>query len=478
MYVERRIFTILYVLRALSPLAPGMLKGYDLLTMLPSNDPQIAELIKKETERQQQGITLIPSENHTSADVLAALPNVFSDKYAEGYPHKRYYAGNEVADELETLVQQRAKDLFGVPYVNVQPYSGSPANAAIFLATLEPGDTILGLSLAHGGHLTHGYERNATGRLWKGVGYHVKDDGSIDVDEVRELAQTHRPKIIICGGTAIPRTIPFEAFAEIADEVGAYLLADVSHISGLIAGGQHPSPVPHVHIVMTTTHKTLRGPRGAMIMVTDRGLAKDAELGQKIDKAIIPGFQGGPHLNTIAAVGVALKEASQPGFKQYAENVITNSKALADALIELNFKLVSGGTDNHLILIDLTDTGIGRGIIFHEALERIGIYTNKNAIPNDQSSPFYPSGLRIGTPAVTTRGMNVSDMKQIASWIGQIRERTASFEIPDDKEARKTALAEFRSSLETDGFYTTLREEVRRLSERYPIPGALWAGAK
>lgn len=437
--------------------------------MLTSSDPQIAELIAKETERQQNSITLIPSENHTSADVLSALGTVFSDKYAEGYPGRRYYAGNAVADELETLVQDRAKSLFGVPYANVQPYSGSPANLTIYLATLQPGDRIMGLSLAHGGHLTHGYEKNATGRIWKGVPYGLGANGRIDMDAVREIARKEKPHIIVCGGTAIPRAIPFKEFAEIADEVGAYLLADVSHIAGLIAGGAHESPVPYADIVMTTTHKTLRGPRGALILVTEKGLKKDSDLGKKIDTAIMPGSQGGPHLNTIAGIGIALREAAQPSFKEYAAHVVENAKALADALLESGFSLVSGGTDNHLVLVDATPTGIGRGTIYQDALERIGLITNKNVIPNDPSSPFYPSGLRLGSPAATTRGMTTSDMKQIASWITQVHEHTKNYLVPTDKDERKTALDAFRTSLDADPFYTTLREEVRTLAERYPL---------
>jgi glycine hydroxymethyltransferase len=440
--------------------------------MLSSSDPQIADLIARETERQQTGVTLIPSENHTSKDVLEALATVFTDKYAEGYPGKRYYAGNAVADELESLVQERAKALFGVPHANVQPYSGSPANFAVYLSILEPGDKIMGLDLMHGGHLTHGYKLNASGKIWKSIPYHLRPDGQMDLDELREQAKTHRPKLIICGGTAIPRKIPFEEFARIADGINAYLLADVSHISGLIIGDQHESPVPHAHIVMTTTHKTLRGPRGAMIMVTQKGLDKDPDLGSKIDKTIIPGFQGGPHLNAIAAIGVALKEAAEPGFKEYAKDVVKNAKTLADALIDAGFSLVSGGTDNHLILADLTPTGIGRGILYQEALERIGIFTNKNTIPRDQSSPFYPSGLRLGSPAATTRGMTGADMKQLASWIGQVGEHVKTVQIPDDKEDRKQILRAFRDALRDDPFYETLRNEVRSLCERYPIPGA------
>jgi glycine hydroxymethyltransferase len=438
---------------------------------LTEQDPDIAGLIAQEVARQQDGLTLIPSENHTSAAVLEALSTVLSDKYAEGYPGRRYYAGNEVVDQLETLVQERAKKLFGVPYVNVQPYSGSPANFVVYLATMEPGQAFMGLDLPDGGHLTHGWKANATARLWKSVPYHVTKDGLIDLDKLRSTAKLEMPKLIWCGGTALPRAIPFKEIAEIADEVGALLVADISHIAGLVAGGAHESPVPYAHIVTTTTHKTLRGPRGAMIMVTQKGLDKDADLPSKIDKAIIPGFQGGPHMNTIAGIGVALLEASQPAFKEYAANVVLNAKTMAEALTQAGFTLVSGGTDNHLILVDLTPSGVGRGTIFQNGLEQMGVYTNKNAVPDDQSSAFYPSGLRLGTPAVTTRGMTASDMKQIASWIAQFSEHTKDIQIPSEKEARQAAIKTFNMSLQTDAFYASLREEVRTLSRRYPIPG-------
>jgi glycine hydroxymethyltransferase len=437
---------------------------------LASQDPDIAKLIEAETIRQQESLTLIPSENHTSAAVLEALGNVFSDKYAEGYPGKRYYAGNECADKLETMVRDRAKNLFGVPYANVQPYSGSPANLAAYLAVMNPGDTFLGLDLAHGGHLTHGYALNATGRMWHGIPYHLNADGSINMEEVRELANKEKPKLIVCGATAFSRAIPFKQFADIADECGALLMADISHIAGLVVGGAHESPVPYVHLFMTTTHKTLRGPRGAMLLVTQKGLDTDPDLGAKIDKAIIPGLQGGPHLNTIAGIGVALKEAAQPGFADYAKRVVENAKALAEALTDAGFTLVSGGTDNHLMLIDLTSGGAGRGVLFNDGLERIGLVANKNAVPNEQSSPLYPSGLRLGTPAVTTRGLGPSDMKQIASWIAQFAEHIKDVQVPTDKDARIAALKEFRASLQSDPFYATLREEVRSLAKRYPLP--------
>lgn len=436
-------------------------------------DPEIYQLTLAETARQNQGLTLIPSENHTSAAVLEALATTLSDKYAEGYPGRRYYAGNEVVDRVESLVQTRAKQLFGVPYVNVQPYSGSPANLAVYLAALEPGDTFCGLDLPHGGHLTHGWKTSATAKLWKSVPYHASEDGRPDLAELRRLAHEHRPKMIWCGGTALPRTVDFAGFAEIADEVGALLVADISHISGLIVGGAHESPVPYAHIVTTTTHKTLRGPRGAMIMVTEKGLQKDPNLPSKFDSAIIPGLQGGPHLNTIAGVGVALLEAQQPVFKEYAAQIVKNAQALAEALMNHGFKLVSDGTDNHLLLVDLTPTGVGRGVLFHEALERVGIYTNKNTVPNEQSSPFYPSGLRLGTPAVTTRGMKEEDMKHIADWIKEVGDHIQFVQLTGDKETRNAALQSFREQLRTDVFFQEIEARVKTLCARFPIPASI-----
>ncbi len=433
-------------------------------------DPEIYDLIRAEEARQNEGLVLIPSENHTSRAVLEAMASVLNDKYAEGYPGRRYYSGNKVVDSVERLVRDRVKSLMGVPYANVQPYSGSPANLAVYLATTAPGDAIMGLNLLDGGHLTHGWKFNITSRFWKSVPYHASGNGHIDVDEVHRLARAHKPKLIWCGGTAIPRAIPFRAFAEIADEVGAYLVADVAHIIGLIIGGVHESPVPYAHIVTSTTHKTLRGPRGGIIMVTHKGLAKDPELGEKIDKAIIPGSQGGPHLHTIAGIGVAFKEAARPEFQQYAARVVENAKTLARALIERGFDLVSGGTDNHLILVDLTRTGKGRGVFLHEGLEACGLYANKNMVPGDSSTPFYPSGLRLGTPAATSRGMGADAMEQIADWIARARDHLQDWQLPDDKEERLLLLKNFHASLKSDLFYQGIKEEVRIVCKRFPIP--------
>jgi len=444
------------------------------MSHLQKTDPEIAALVSKELERECDGLELIPSENHTSPAVLEALATVFTDKYAEGYPGSRYYAGNAVADVLETTVVNRVKTLFGVPYANVQPYSGSPANLAVYVATCEPGDPVMGLDLLSGGHLTHGWKNNVTAKFWKSHPYHLKPDGDFDWDEIEALAREFKPKLIWCGGTAVPRAIPFAKFAEVADEVGALLVADVSHIVGLIVGGVHESPVKYAHIITSTTHKTLRGPRGAMILVTDKGLAKDPELGDKIDKAIIPGTQGGPHLNTIAALGVALKEAATPEFKDYAARVVENAKALAAALKRKAFKLVSDGTENHLILVDVSPSGVGRGKFFALALEAVGLYANMNTVPGDQGSALYPSGFRIGSPAATTRGMGPAEMEKIADWIAQVGEHIAEFTLPTDKTERVALMKRFKESLTVDPFYGSLRAEVAEFCNRFPIPAAIF----
>ncbi len=384
-------------------------------------DPEIAEIIRREEQYQFETVRLIPSENYVSRAVLAASGSVLTNKYSEGYPGKRYYEGQRNIDELETLVQERAKRLFGVEHANVQPYSGSPANAAVYYALLQPGDTILGMSLPHGGHLTHGWNVSFSARFYRAVQYAVHPTTHrIDYDEVRELARRERPKIIVAGGTAYPRQFDFEAFGEIAREVGAYFLADISHVAGLIVAGAHPDPAPHADAIMTTTHKTLRGPRGAMIFCR-------AEHADAIDKAVFPALQGGPHNHTTAAIGVALREASTPEFRDYGQQTVANAKALASELLERGFQLISGGTDNHLILIDLTSTGVF-GKKAAKALDRAGIVVNYNTIPNDPRKPFSPSGIRIGTPAITSRGMRESEMRQIAAWMDEV------IAAPDDED--------------------------------------------
>jgi glycine hydroxymethyltransferase len=382
---------------------------------LHATDPEIAGLVAAEASRQFETVRLIASENYASSAVLEATGTVLTNKYSEGYPGKRYYEGQQVVDQVETLAIERAKALFGVAHANVQPYSGSPANLAIYLAFLQPGDTVMGMALPMGGHLTHGWSVSATGKWFRSVQYGVRrDTGRVDMDEVRDLARKERPKLIFCGGTAIPRTIDFPAFAEIADEVGAVLVADIAHIAGLIAGGAHPSPVGHAPVISTTTHKTLRGPRGAMLMST-------AEHAQALDKAVFPGLQGGPHNHTTAAIAVALKEASTEDFRRYAHAVVDNAKALAEGLTGRGFDLVSGGTDNHLLLVDLQSKDIP-GKRAAKALDRAGIELNYNTVPYDPRKPFDPSGIRLGTPAVTSRGMTTDDMGRIAAWIEQVVE--------------------------------------------------------
>ncbi len=377
-----------------------------------SEDPEVAELINSEARRQFEKIRLIPSENYVSVAVLEASGTVLTNKYSEGYPGRRYYEGQQFIDPIETLAVRRAEALFGVDHANVQPYSGSPANLAVYLAFAEPGETVMGMALPMGGHLTHGWGVSATGKWFRSVQYGVRaDTGRVDLDQVRDLALAERPRLIFCGGTAIPRTIDFPAFAEIAAEAGAVLVADIAHIAGLVAGGAHPSPVGHAGVITTTTHKTLRGPRGAMIMTT-------AEHASRVDRAVFPGLQGGPHNHTTAAIAVALREAAQPAFRDYAHQVVANAKALAAALLEKGYSLVSGGTDNHLILIDLTPQGIA-GKPAAKALDRAGIEVNYNTVPFDPRKPFDPSGIRIGTPAITTRGLGEPHMAQVAAWMDE-----------------------------------------------------------
>jgi glycine hydroxymethyltransferase len=376
-------------------------------------DPEIAELIVAEERREADTIRLIPSENYASSAVLAATGSVLNNKYSEGYPGKRYYEGQKYIDQIEQLAIDRAKALFGAEHANVQPYSGSPCNLAVYLAFLQPGDKVMGLALPAGGHLTHGWNVSITGKYFTPVQYGVrKDTGRIDLDEVRDLAKKERPKLLWAGGTAVPRVIDFAAFGEIAKEVGAIFAADIAHIAGLVAGGAHPSPVPYADVVTTTTHKTLRGPRGGMFMCKQQHQAA-------LDKAVFPGLQGGPHNHTTAGIAVALKEAAQPDFKTYAAQIVKNSRALAAALLEKGYDLVSGGSDNHLILIDLTNKNI-TGKKAAKALDRAGIETNYNTVPFDPRKPFDPSGIRIGTPSITSRGMKEGEMKKLADWMDRI----------------------------------------------------------
>jgi len=405
--------------------------GDQYLTETQRTDPEIYRLIRDEERYQVESVRLIPSENYTSRAVMEATGSVLANKYAEGYPGRRYYEGQRNIDQLEQLVIDRAKALFGVEHANVQPYSGSPANLAVYVGLLQPGDTIMGLALPHGGHLTHGWTASATSKFWRAVRYEVDPTTHlIDYDRVREMALRERPRIIVAGATAYPRQFDFARFGAIAREAGALFMADVSHISGLIIAGVHPDPAPHADVVTTTTHKTLRGPRGAMILC--RG-----EHAEAIDKAVFPGLQGGPHENTIAGIGIALKEAATDDFRAYGRQVVTNAKALAGELLERGFNLVTGGTDNHLILIHLT----GKKVIGKKAakaLDRANIVTNYNTVPFDPRKPFSPSGLRIGTPSVTTRGMREEEMRQIGRWIDQVIESV------NDEEALDRIAAEVR----------------------------------
>jgi len=380
---------------------------------LSKTDPELFELILTEERRQTDKIRLIPSENYASSAVLEATGSVLTNKYSEGYPGRRYYEGQQIIDQVEKLARDRAKALFGAEAANVQPYSGSPANLAVYFAFCRPGDTVMGMALPHGGHLTHGWNVSITGSFFNAVQYTVtRDTHRIDYDQVRDLAREHRPKVIFAGATAYPRVIDFEAFGAIAREVEAKFVADIAHISGLVAGGAHPSPVPHADVVTTTTHKTLRGPRGGMILM------KKAHR-KAINNAVFPGLQGGPHNHTTAAIAVALREAATEEFKAYAHQIVANSRALAGALTERGYDLVSGGSDNHLILIDLTGKGVP-GKVAAQALDAAGIVCNYNTVPFDPRKPFDPSGIRLGTPAITSRGMKEPEMVKLAGWMDQV----------------------------------------------------------
>jgi len=440
------------------------------MAALQKTDPQIYKLIKEEEKRQKEVLEMIPSENYASRAVIEALGTVLTNKYSEGYSGARYYQGNKVIDQIETLAIERAKKLFGVPFVNVQPYSGSPANAVIYMATLKPGDKIMGLALSYGGHLTHGFPGSFSGTIFKGVQYEFGKAGVLDYDELEKLAIKEKPQIIVASTTAYPRTVDFAKFGKIADKVGALLLADISHISGLVIAGVHPNPVPYAHIIMTTTHKTLRGPRGAMIMVTAKGLKKDPDLGKKIDKWIIPGMQGGPHDNTTAAIAVALKEAVSPRFKKDQVQTVKNAKALAAELLKYGFNLVTGGTDNHLLLIDLRNKKVN-GRVGAVALEKAGIVGNKNSVPNETMPPLYASGFRMGTPAITTRGMKEIHMKKIAAWMNRAIEEVKDMMLPsDDKVERSRLMKEYKVKIEKNKELAKIAKEVKAFCTEFPVP--------
>ncbi|MBK8986335.1 MAG: serine hydroxymethyltransferase [Chloroflexi bacterium] len=435
-----------------------------------TTDNIVYQLIQEEEQRQKEKIGLIPSENHMSPQVAGVLGSCLSSKYAEGYPGRRYYEGNQIVDKLENLAIERAKTLFDVPFANVQAYSGSPANTAVQYALLEPGDAIMGLTLGGGGHLTHGHpDVTFSGKYFRSVQYRLDENGRIDFNHMLALAREHQPKLIIAGTTSYPFMLDFARFREVADAVGAWLLADISHITGLIIGGEHSSPVPYADVITTTTHKTLRGPRGAIILVTERGLARDAKLGAKIDKAIIPGLQGGPHNATTAGIAIALEEATQPAYRAYARQMRLNANALAESLLSGGLTLAGGGSENHLMVVDLTPLSVGLGTQAAYALDVAGIYANRNTIPNEPGSPFYPSGLRLGTPLVTTRGMQEAEMVQIGQWITQVVAYVKDATLPEEPKERGTFIKSFKKQVDNDPYLLNLREKVKSLAIQFPL---------
>lgn len=434
---------------------------------LSKEDPEIYGWIEKESRRQKEGLEMIPSENYVSEAVLEGMGSILTNKYAEGYPGKRYYGGCVNVDEVEKLCQKRALAVFNAEgyKVNVQPYSGSPANIEVYVALLNFGDTVMSLALNRGGHITHGLPLNLSGKAYNFVHYELDPETErLDYDGMARLAREHKPKLILSGFTAYPSIIDFKKIHDIAKEVGAISMADTSHISGLIVGGQHPSPFPFTDIVTTTTHKTLRGPRAAMIFSKE-------EYSEAIDKAVFPGMQGGPHEHTIAGIATALKEAATPEFKEYAAQIVKNSKALAGSLKAEGIRLVAGGSENHLILMNLTDFGPGRGVFIEKALSAAHITMNKNTVPNDPSTPFYPSGVRMGTPALTTRGMKEKEMEQIGGLIAKIVKEFGPTSLPADKEARVKAIKDFSTSLKTHPLIKEVGEEVNKLAAQFPVPG-------
>lgn len=430
----------------------------------------VFQLIEQEEVRQREMIGLIPSENHFSPRVAQVLSSCLSSKYAEGYPGRRYYEGNQIVDEIETLAIDRLKELFGVPFVNVQAHSGSPANSVIQFALLEPGETLMGLQLGAGGHLTHGHPNvTFSGRYFHAIQYGLDANARIDFDEMLALAKEHQPKLIIAGTTSYPFTLDFARFREVADAVGAWLVADISHITALVLAGEHPSPVPYADVIMSTTHKTFRGPRGAMILVTARGLARDSKLGNKINAAVIPGLQGGPHNASVAGIAIAAAEAMQPGFPTYARQIRRNADVLAAALQQHGLKLVGNGTENHLMVVDFTPFSDGLGTQVAFALDVAGIYANRNAIPNEPCSPFYPSGLRVGTPLVTTRGMKEAEMAQIGQWIAAVTHHVKDATLPADPKARTAFIRAFKERALTDAELLRIRGEVKALASQFPL---------
>jgi glycine hydroxymethyltransferase len=421
-----------------------------MMDALRNSDPEVFEVVTAEAARQHGTLELIASENFTSPAVLQAAGTVLTNKYAEGYPGKRYYGGCEHVDTAESLAISRALELFGAEHANVQPHSGAQANMAAYLALLKPGETLLGMDLSHGGHLTHGSAVNSSGQIYNAIAYGLGEDARIDYDQVRHLAREHRPRVIVAGASAYPRIIDFAAFREIATEVDAVLVVDMAHIAGLVAGGAHPSPVPHADVVTSTTHKTLRGPRSGFILCRQ-------EYAKAIDKAVFPGMQGGPLMHIIAAKAVAFREALEPGFRQYARDVVANARALAAALQEHGFELVSGGTDNHLLLVDLSNRGELTGKQAEHALERAHITCNKNTVPGEKRSPFVTSGIRLGTAALTSRGMGLAEMDRIGSWMAEV------LEAPNDATTAERVAAQVTELCSAFPLYPEFRREHEQL---------------
>ena len=433
-------------------------------------DSKMAALIKAEEKRQAETLMMIPSENHTSQAVREAVGSLLQDKYCEGYPFKRYYQGQENYDKIEELCKERVKEAFGVPYCNVQALSGSPANLAVYFALLKPGDKIMGLRMDQGGHITHGLKVNVSGTFFNSVFYHVNKQGLIDYQALEEIALKEKPKILIAGITSYPLALDFKRFSRIAEKCGALLMADMSHVAGLILSGVYPNPAPYCHVITATTHKTLRGPRGALIMVSGKGLKRDPQMGDKIDKAVFPGLQGGPHENNIAGIAVALKEAQKPSFKKYGQQIVKNAAYLAEQLKKGGLKLCARGTNTHLMVIDLRDFRVS-GNLIAEALEKGGIVANRNAVPYDPNPPFYPSGIRLGAPAVTSRGMKEKEMKIIAGLIVEIIQdivkvkKAMSFSLEDE---RKKAMRE--RIIAKSSAVKKSKQKVKQLCAKFPLP--------
>jgi glycine hydroxymethyltransferase len=436
-------------------------------------DEKVFSLIRSERRRQQQELMLIPSENYASEAVRRALGSELTNKYSEGYPGKRYYQGNHLVDEIEEIAIERAKELFEVPHVNVQPYSGSPANLAVLAGLCRVRGPILSQDLSMGGHLSMGQKASVTSRYYRAYYYGLTDKGEINWKELEERAKSYRPEVIFCGGTAFTRTFNFSRYSKIAEEVGAYFVADISHIGGLVAGGAHPSPVRFAHVVVTTTHKTLRGPRGAIIMVTKKGLKKDPELPQKIDRAVFPGLQGGPHNNTLAAMAVALGEAQKAAFGKYAHRVVKNAQVLAKALLSYDFSLIGEKTNNHMIWIDLSNKRVD-GWTAAWACEAAGLILNRQTIPFDKRSAYYPSGIRLGTPAITSQGMKEGQMRLVAQWLNEAIEAARGMDLggigSSEREQDQAARGRFKKEVLELPELRAIRKEVRSLCRSFPIP--------